>query len=63
MGGSGIREVLPSNQEGEARREGGIASTIRGERRMGERGKEEQGGVGSKRKGGATRVGEKENRR
>ena len=42
---------------------GGRRFTIRGERRMGEMGRDEQGGVGSKQKGGATGMGEQESRR
>ena len=42
---------------------GGRRLTIRGERTMCEMGREEQGGVGSKQKGGATGMGEQESRR
>ena len=42
---------------------GGRRLIIRGERRRGERDREEQEGVGSKQEGGATGVGEKESRR
>ena len=62
--GEGMKDERQIKKERRGGKEGGGRRfTIRGERRMGERDREEQEGVGSKQEGGATGVGEQESRR